>query len=435
MHMIARAFVCGTLGLFTAVSAGAITSEEKCEAEKNKIAGKYAFCRQKAEAKAIRKGEAADYSKCDAKYSDKWTNAENRAGPGICPSEGDEATMQEFISQHSDSVAVALAGGALPDCSADLAACNSELGSCDGNLTTCMGDRTTCLGDLGTCGGDLSACQAAILAAEQLIGECNADLAACEDGLNACQNPLCGDDSAGVGEQCDGTDLNGASCASLGFVGGSLSCGITCELDTSNCAGGFPATGQTTAFGAGSDGQVRAGAALVYWDNGDGTVTDQNTGLMWERKDDSGGIHDVDQTFSWSTGTNAMDGTVTTVFLAQLNDVNGGGANCFAGFCDWRIPNIKELQSIIDYQTPDPTISLAFHNGLNDPRSACDSPCILPACACTDADYYWSSTALISNPQVYAYFVDFREGGVDRDSKTALKRVRAVRGGELHGGP
>ena len=42
----------------------------------------------------------------------------------------------------------------------------------------------------------------------------------------------------------------------------------------------LPASGQTTAYGPGSDGDVRAGAALSYTDNGDGTITDNNTGLM-----------------------------------------------------------------------------------------------------------------------------------------------------------
>ena len=88
----------------------------------------------------------------------------------------------------------------------------------------------------------------------------------------------------------------------------------------------FLASGQITAYGAGSDGDVQAGAALAYVDNGDGTVFDLNTGLVWEKKDDSGGIHDKDNGYTWSTGTDDMDGTIMSTFLATLN---GGGG--FAG--------------------------------------------------------------------------------------------------------
>src|SRR5204863_545949 len=55
----------------------------------------------------------------------------------------------------------------------------------------------------------------------------------------------------------------------------------------------LPATGQTTCWnssgaviscaGTGEHGELRTGAALTYVDNGDGTVTDVNTGLMWEK--------------------------------------------------------------------------------------------------------------------------------------------------------
>ena len=65
----------------------------------------------------------------------------------------------------------------------------------------------------------------------------------------------------------------------------------TLPLPVNTC---FPATGETTPHGPGSDGDVQAGLALSYTDNGDGTITDNNTGLMWEKKDDSGGIHDMD---------------------------------------------------------------------------------------------------------------------------------------------
>lgn len=74
----------------------------------------------------------------------------------------------------------------------------------------------------------------------------------------------------------------------------------TDDLDACQAATGgtaFPATGQTRSFLARKtgdstsdpvpvpdDGAVRAGAPMSFQDNGDGTITDLNTGLMWEKK-------------------------------------------------------------------------------------------------------------------------------------------------------
>jgi hypothetical protein len=48
--------------------------------------------------------------------------------------------------------------------------------------------------------------------------------------------PVCGDGKAEGSEQCDGADLKGATCASLGLGGGTLACGSGCTYDTSGCA-------------------------------------------------------------------------------------------------------------------------------------------------------------------------------------------------------
>ena len=67
------------------------------------------------------------------------------------------------------------------------------------------------------------------------------------------------------------------------------------DLKAPRCEEGwFPATGQTTAYRADTltrqgapvpdNGTVRAGAPLRFTDNWDGTITDNNTGLMWEKK-------------------------------------------------------------------------------------------------------------------------------------------------------
>ena len=53
---------------------------------------------------------------------------------------------------------------------------------------------------------------------------------------DACDFAGCGNGVLETGEQCDGGDLGGATCASLGYTGGTLTCSATCTLDVSGCA-------------------------------------------------------------------------------------------------------------------------------------------------------------------------------------------------------
>ncbi|MGH7322075.1 MAG: DUF1566 domain-containing protein [Candidatus Rokuibacteriota bacterium] len=141
---------------------------------------------------------------------------------------------------------------------------------------------------------------------------------------------------------------------------------------------------------------------------GDGTITDNNTGLMWEKKSDDGSIHDKDTTYTWP---NAFD-----VHIAALNT-----APCFADHCDWRVPNVKELQSIVNYQNVNPSVSPAFNTG-------CVATCAVTACSCTAASSYWSSSTVAGNPAI-AWNVDFGDGFVNASFKGNTNVVRAVRGG------
>jgi hypothetical protein len=92
-------------------------------------------------------------------------------------------------------------------------------------------------------------------------------------------------------------------------------------------------------------------------------VSDLNTGLIWEKKTGTVGtpnpsdMHDVNNTYNWSTGPGdnfLADGTAFTSFLATLNNgvaapSNSGPSHisgCFANHCDWRLPSILELQGI-----------------------------------------------------------------------------------------
>ena len=100
MARISVAGACITLCtvLLTASVAHPVTPADKCEAAKLKIAGKYDLCRLLAEAKAAKTGGMPDFSNCDSAYSAQWGQAEMKAG-GMCPSNGDGAMLQAFLSQ------------------------------------------------------------------------------------------------------------------------------------------------------------------------------------------------------------------------------------------------------------------------------------------------------------------------------------------------
>lgn len=145
-----------------------------------------------------------------------------------------------------------------------------------------------------------------------------------------------------------------------------------------------------------------SGPELSYTDNGDGTVTDNNTGCMWEIKVAGGGscltdLHAVDAWCDWADATGA--------WIAALN---AEGPTGYAGYSDWRLPNVKQLQSIVDFGEYAPAIDPAFAGE-------------------TASTYHWSATSVISGP-TKAWIVEFLYGFVDSVSKANGYRVRAVRG-------
>lgn len=71
-----------------------------------------------------------------------------------------------------------------------------------------------------------------------------------------------------------------------------------------------------------------------FADNGDSTVTDASSGLMWTKADSGEG----------------MDWPTALAWAQQMNAEN------HLGYSDWRVPNVKELQAIVDYdRSPDTT--------------------------------------------------------------------------------
>jgi len=167
-----------------------------------------------------------------------------------------------------------------------------------------------------------------------------------------------------------------------------------------------------------------APAGPRFIDSGDGTVTDTKTGLMWEKKTTDDSVHDVTKTFTWSTGTNDFDGTAKTAFLDVLNDVAGGGAHCFAGYCDWRLPNE-------DGQNPPGTGPKELETILDLTQGNCGGgtgPCVVPALSPTRSNVYWSATTNAGDPN-FAWASHFGNGSVNIGNKTIPFYVRAVRSG------
>jgi hypothetical protein len=170
---------------------------------------------------------------------------------------------------------------------------------------------------------------------------------------------------------------------------------------------GVPKTGQTGCWDGsgwsiscnltGQDGEYQVGVSVGprFTDNGDGTVTDNLTSLIW--------LQDAD-CFGQREWTNA---------LSDANGLADGSCSLTDGSVagDWRLPNVKELQSLIDFGQYLPALP-AGH-----PFSGVQS------------GGYWSSTSRVYNPG-YAWGVYLSYGYVNGYYKTNTNFVWPVRGGQ-----
>jgi hypothetical protein len=160
-----------------------------------------------------------------------------------------------------------------------------------------------------------------------------------------------------------------------------------------NSGGGIGAHAKQETLSAGGERPVHVrcvrgdssfGAGPRLSDNGDGTVTDQRTGLIWQKIGPGKGM-------AWEEALKYCDGLR------------------LAGRDGWRLPNIKELRSISDDRKVQPSLDKAFF-----PRA--------------QAANYWSSTTHGNRPQ-QAWFTDFATGLVSHADKPQQYLVLAVRGG------
>jgi hypothetical protein len=159
-------------------------------------------------------------------------------------------------------------------------------------------------------------------------------------------------------------------------------------------------TGQTTSYGTGSDGDLEKGVVWPnprFTDNSNGTVTDNLTGLIWLKN------ANCDRTKTWADA------------LTYCNNLAHGACGLTDGSSagDWRLPNVKELQSLIDFDNSDP--ALPTGNPFTDVQSF----------------VYWSSTTYADDTP-YAWEVDLYDGYVSDWNKDdgEYDSVWPVRGGQ-----
>ena len=341
-RQVALAVGCGSLLLAATAAQAGLTASAKCEALKNKEAGKYAFCLEKAQMKLVKTKGACSTTTTTACYRD------------------DECPTGET-------------------CTKDPAKYNQLVGKCDEKLSTDWGKWETNAG--GSC-------------------------------------PTTGDEAT-----------------------------IQSQLTTNANVTAWKLSGQPR-----------------FTDNGDGTITDNQTGLMWEKQvkldstQDYANLEDADNYYQWAgycssngskycqpdtaaattcaagvagdptgcdectggDGTCTVGGSGATIWdwVNQLNTVN------FAGHGDWRVPTRGELESMIDLTvTTPPAVDTSFQG------ASCGASCTDvtdPACSCTQSSYYWSVYYAPSPNN--AWDVYFGDGGVARTARRNFY-VRAVRGG------
>ncbi len=165
-------------------------------------------------------------------------------------------------------------------------------------------------------------------------------------------------------------------------------------------------TGQATSYNSRDDGDLKNGVTWPtprFAKNGDGTVTDNLTGLIWMK--DAGYFNRME----WPSALNAChflkNGT------AGLTDSSAVG--------DWHLPNVKELQSLVHYGFINPSLPNTAGTGRWSHGEPFDDM----------RTFYWSSTTH-GNSTSRAWRVVFHYGEMHALVKSAMADVWCVRGGQ-----
>lgn len=207
-------------------------------------------------------------------------------------------------------------------------------------------------------------------------------------------------------------DTNGATAADVaqnktfwGLTSGAW--GLQTGTATGGGAG-VPKTGQTTSYGTRDDGALQIGVAWPvprFTDNSDGTVTDNLTGLIWLKSARCEIFFDGDpighNQRSWSNALTAANSLAEG--YCGLSDGSSAG--------DWRLPNVRELHSLIDFSQYNPVLPSGH------PFTGVQSYS------------YWSSTTR-AHFTATAWYVRLKAGTMYGLAKTDMCYMWPVRGGQ-----
>jgi hypothetical protein len=158
----------------------------------------------------------------------------------------------------------------------------------------------------------------------------------------------------------------------------------------------------------------------VRFEDTGATVVDHITGLEWEKKTTDGSVHDVGSLFTWTAAAAGTipDGTVFTSLLGTLNDCylpdsSRPGVGGFADHCDWRLPSIDELRTIVDQSQG----VCSQHTG----------GCVDPIFGPVAPNETWSSTSSFGSNYGSVFALSFGAGFSASVQKSSSMVARAVR--------
>ncbi len=175
-------------------------------------------------------------------------------------------------------------------------------------------------------------------------------------------------------------------------------------------------TGQTASYGDGDDGELEAGTAWPsprFTDHGNGTVTDNLTGLMWTKDARGPGpascmTDTVFRQLSWFENSDNPGLPNVQAYIQCLNAIP------YLNHDDWRLPNRHEMRSLIDFSRSSPALPTGhpFSN--------------------VQSSYYWTASDYFDDNQMFsdwAWYLHFGSGQCGGDNKLNSRDVWPVRGG------